>query len=85
MSRNAGDIHLAVTGSPCNPYSTMRTKRFHDGGVASHSMDGTTMTCVIEFYQQFEPKTGVTEQVAGFDKRTSTSDPITPYQRLLDF
>ena len=80
-ARQAGAVNLAVTGSPCNPYSIMRCKRFADGSVASHSMHGTTMQLVIDFYKKYEPHVGITEQVAGFGKRTSTADPTSPYRR----
>ena len=29
-------VDVGVTGSPCNPFSTQRTKRFQNGDVASH-------------------------------------------------
>ena len=76
------DVHIGVTGSPCNPYSTQRCKRFADDSVASHSMTTTTMDSVIAFYKKFEPKVGVTEQVKGFDMRESSSDPTTPCSKL---
>ena len=76
-------INLGVTGSPCNPYSVQRAKRFHDGNVTQHSMNAITMRSVIEFYCTFEPKTGVTEQVRGFVMRSSTNDATTPCDRLL--
>ena len=76
------DIHLAVTGSPCNPFSSYRTKRFHDGA-SSHSMYSTTAEDVISFYRQFEPHVGITEQVKGFDMATSKEDPETPMQKPL--
>lgn len=75
---------LGVTGSPCNPYSVRRAKRFVDGSISEHSMNKTTMESVIQFYQTFEPHTGVTEQVAGFLKRTSDVDPESPCEKCLE-
>ena len=77
------DIDLGVTGSPCNPYSTKRAKRFEDGNVAHHSMNDTTQSSVLRFYQIFEPKVGVTEQVQGFGMPVSTSTSTTPLQLQL--
>lgn len=72
---------LAMTGSPCNPYSTQRAKRFLDGSVANHPLATVTMTGVVEFYLKFEPKLGIMEQVKGFMKRTSHTDMETPCDR----
>ena len=80
-SKRIGEIHLGVTGSPCNPFSTMRAKRFADGSVSGHSMSDTTFDSVVSFYQKYEPRVGVSEQVLGFDMKTSTNDACTPYQR----
>ena len=76
-------VSLGVTGSPCNPFSTARPKRFADGSVASHSMTRTTMASVLEFYQRFEPRAGITEQVKGFGMRTSSNTSETPLQQFL--
>ena len=78
-----GEVDLGVTGSPCNPFSTQRTKRFSDGDVVSHHQFETTMTSIIEFYEHVEPKLGITEQVAGFDKPLSTTQSETPLQMRL--
>ncbi|CAE7208256.1 unnamed protein product, partial [Symbiodinium necroappetens] len=80
-SLRRGEVNLGVTGSPCNPFSLRRTKRFADGSVAAHSMSDTTFESVVGFYQRYEPRVGVSEQVLGFDMKTSSSDPTTPYQR----
>ena len=74
-------VSLAVMGSPCNPYSTKRCKRFVDGDVATHPMNGTTQTSVVEMYKEFEPRIGITEQVRGFQMRTSASEDVSPYDR----
>lgn len=78
-----GEVDLGVTGSPCNPFSTQRTKRFSDGDVVSHHQYETTMTSIIDFYQHVEPKLGITEQVAGFDKPLSTTQSETPLRMWL--
>ena len=77
-------IALGVTGSPCNPFSTQRTKRFSDGSISNHAMSVTTMASVLNFYTAWEPHAGITEQVQGFGMRTSSSDPETPLEKFLD-
>ena len=73
---------LGVTGSPCNPYSIRRAKRFQDGSISEHSMNDTTQGSVIKFYQKFEPRTGISEQVMGFGMRTSSSVSQTPCEQF---
>ena len=74
---------LLVTGSPCNPFSTMRCKRFENGDVVDHSKYGLTESVVTGLYRTLCPKVGVTEQVEGFDRPFSTSNPDTPLAKLL--
>ena len=77
------DTSLGVTGSPCNPYSTQRCKRFQDGDVAAHTMHNTTIRDVVSYYQVFQPHAGITEQVKGFGMATSSQDSESPLQKLL--
>lgn len=37
-----GVFDLAMVGSPCNPFSTQRTKRFSDGNVKEHHLYSVT-------------------------------------------
>ena len=76
------EINLGVTGSPCNPFSQYRTKRFSDGAVC-HSMYKTTSEDVVGFYTKYEPHCGITEQVKGFGMPTSQSDQETPMKKPL--
>ena len=59
---------LLVTGSPCNPYSTRRAKRFAEDSISEHSMTTTTMESVVSTYRKYEPHTGIMEQVTVFEK-----------------
>ena len=77
------DIDIGVTGSPCNPFSTQRSKRYATGDVASHISFEVTMVNVIGFYTAIEPRLGVSEQVAGFDQPFSRDQRETPLQMLL--
>lgn len=73
---------LLVTGSPCNPYSTRRAKRFAEDSISEHSMTTTTMESVVSTYRKYEPHTGIMEQVTGFSKRTSHSNAQSPYEQF---
>lgn len=79
----APEPDLAITGSPCNPFSTQRSKRFVDGNVSSHISFNITMQGVVNFYKVVLPKVGITEQVEGFDKPMSTTDSTTPLELFL--
>ena len=76
-------VSLALTGSPCNPFSTQRRKRFHEQSVSEHSMTQTTMSEVVQLYKKWEPRAAIAEQVRGFDMRTSNKDPETPCSKQL--
>ena len=76
-------IDLLVSGSPCDPYSCQRPKRFADGSVKDHKDYETTMTSVVAMYQKYQPHVGIMEQVMGFTKPMSTTSAPddTPYRR----
>ncbi|CAE7321324.1 unnamed protein product, partial [Symbiodinium sp. CCMP2592] len=69
-----GNISLALTGSPCNPFSKQRAKRFRDQSVQLHHMTETTMSGVVGLYRKWEPRAAIMEQVRGFDMKTSQAD-----------
>ncbi len=75
------NIHFGIAGAPCDPYSTQRSKRYHDGSVANHPDFHVLNDSMISFWKKYEPKTGIVEQVVGFSKATSVNDPVTPLQR----
>ena len=81
--RDRPTVDVGVTGSPCNPFSTQRSKRFQDGDVASHKFFETTMVSIIRFYEVLEPRLGITEQVCGFDQPFTSGNSATPLQMLL--
>ena len=74
---------LLVTGSPCNPFSTQRCKRYQTGDVLEHSKFSLTESIVTGLYQTLCPKIGVTEQVEGFERPFSTGNSDTPLAQLL--
>ena len=74
-------IDLMVTGSPCDPFSVQRAKRFQMGDVKNHAAYSVTMSSVISMYEKYEPYVGVVEQVMGFLYPLDTTTDRTPYDR----
>ncbi|CAE7032837.1 unnamed protein product [Symbiodinium sp. CCMP2592] len=83
-SERSADVDLLVCGSPCNPFSRMRGKRFHQDSVMSHKSYATTFVDVFKAFEAFEPKTAVMEQTAGFGLPFDCSTSETPLQRFID-
>lgn len=78
-----GCVDLLMTGSPCNPFSQQRNKRFHEDSVQSHHQANLTMESVVHMYMKHEPRVGVLEQVYGFCMPISKSDKTTPKELFL--
>ena len=76
-----GEVHLLMTGSPCDPFSVQRNKRFADGNVKNHCQFDVTMEKVIQLYQIYEPKKGLFEQVHGFCLPFEAGGDETPKHR----
>ena len=74
-------VDLLVTGSPCDPFSKMRCKRFRTDDVKNHVDYGTTMRHVVDMYMKFEPRVGILEQVLGFSMPFTAGGTETPMQR----
>ena len=72
---------LAISGSPCHPFSTMRAKRFSDGSVAAHPEYAVTARQLLDWYQKFEPRCMIAEQVLGFDMKMDAQDTKSPLNR----
>ena len=72
---------IMVTGSPCDPFSVQRAKRFQCGAVKDHVAYRITMSSVIDMYCKYGPHVGVLEQVMGFTYPLDTTTDETPYQR----
>lgn len=79
--RPNSSVAILFTGSPCDPFSTQRSKRFVSGNVKDHSQFDVTMEKVIQLYVQYEPEKGVLEQVWGFTLPFAADDPETPKSR----
>ena len=74
-------VQLLVTGSPCDPFSQLRSKRFADGSVAGHGQFNITMMEVISLYTRYEPLVAIFEQVRGFGMPFSAGGTETPKSR----
>ena len=74
-------IDLMVTGSPCDPFSVQRSKRFRHDAVKTHKDFDTTMDSVVSMYRKFEPSVGILEQVKGFIMPFVAGGAETPLDR----
>ena len=72
---------LAVTGTPCHPYSKQRAKRFLPNSVTGHDEFKVTFSSLLDWYRTFEPRCVVAEQVMGFDMVEHSGSTVTPYER----
>ncbi|CAE7750691.1 unnamed protein product [Symbiodinium sp. CCMP2456] len=72
-----------VLGAPCNPFSVMRAKRFHENSVMQHRQTGLSFDGALDLLKKFRPVTMIVETTDGFlapfDKTTQDS----PYKMLL--
>lgn len=75
------DVQYMILGTPCNPFSVQRPKRFLDGSVREHSMYEQTFKDAFEHLRVFQPLTVTMEQTGGFDLPESKSVSTTPMQR----
>ena len=81
VDSHAAGIDLLVSGSPCDPFSCQRSKRFVEGDVKAHSQYDVTMEHIIGLYKKYAPSVGIFEQVMGFLKPLSTATKETPCSR----
>ncbi|CAE7252717.1 unnamed protein product [Symbiodinium sp. CCMP2592] len=73
---------LCVFGTPCNPFSDLRMKRYRDDSVARHPLAEVTFRDAKSMIVQGDHRCIIMEQVAGFDKMESGSDTLsTPMRR----
>lgn len=75
--------NLLVMGTPCNPFSAQRTKRFHPESVMAHSLAEHTFQESFELLEKSKPINAVLEQSEGFSKPLATNTAETPMSRRL--
>ena len=80
-SCSIANVDYLVFGTPCNPFSTQRPKRFADGSVKSHQLAHHTFQEALDMLQAFEPPTATMEQTEGFGMREDSSTDTTPLER----
>ena len=76
------DVDSMVLGSPCNPFSRMTNKRFHQDSVVQHRSYNTTFVECYDAFVAFEPRTATMEQSDGFGLPYDSGTEETPLQRL---
>lgn len=77
--------HLAVWGTPCDPFSRQNAKKRFCCGATAHVKYDTTFSELRDWLQAHNPGTGVMEQVHGFDMPTSPTNPTSPLAMLLGY
>ena len=77
----AEGVDLLIAGSPCDPFSKMRAKRFASGTLKKHVSYGLTMDAMVDSFLCHKPRIAVMEQVAGFTMTSETGASDTPYSR----
>ena len=70
-----------ITGSPCDPFSVQRCKRFRAGDVKEHCDFKVTMQCIIQMFEKYTPAIGVMEQVMSFLMPFEQGGQVTPCDR----
>ena len=80
-SSSRESVDLMVTGSPCDPFSVMRSKRFCHDAVKCHPDFQTTMECLVSMYRAYEPRVATLEQVKGFTMPFEAGGGETPMER----
>ena len=74
-------VDYLVMGTPCQPFSCQRVKRFAPGAVAVHSLVSCTFRDSYELLEAFEPPTATMEQVLGFKRPMEKGSDETPFDR----
>ncbi|CAE7297676.1 unnamed protein product [Symbiodinium sp. CCMP2592] len=74
-------VHLMVVGSPCDPFSVQRAKRFHEGQVKEHRDFYVTMKSLVSMFQVYQPQVAIVEQVKGFLLPLCVGSNETPFHR----
>ena len=77
------DVDMLFSGSPCDPFSQQRCKRFRDDSVKAHGQFKVSMKEVIDLYKLHEPRKMVFEQVMGFQMPFEKGGKTTPKDMYL--
>ena len=72
---------LMVFGTPCQPYSTQRQKRWNEDSVMNHDLAARTFTDAYDLLAYFQPVSAVMEQTQGFDLPLYKGASETPMTR----
>lgn len=79
-------IDLAVMGTPCDPFSEQRCKRYQDGTVKQHHLYKVTFEDALNLLTSKDsPNAVILEQVLGFAEPESQSESTSPLDRPVHF
>ncbi|CAE7247498.1 unnamed protein product [Symbiodinium sp. CCMP2592] len=72
-----------VVGAPCNPFSVMRHKRFHENSVMQHRQAALSFEGVFDLLKKFAPVTMIVETTDGFRSPFDKTTEDSPHKMLL--
>ncbi|CAE8649286.1 unnamed protein product [Polarella glacialis] len=72
-----------VMGTPCNPFSRQRNKRFHEKSVMQHELAQHTFTDAYLLLEKYEPPSATMEQSDGFSAPLHAGSDDSPLKRFL--
>lgn len=77
------EADLGICGTPCHPYSTQRAERFKSGSVDSHKEYDVAMEDFFGWFEAFQPRALIFEQVMGLNLPFEAGGQETPLSRFL--
>lgn len=78
-----GECDILVMGTPCNPFSQQRSKRFQ-GTVLNHSLAHHTFEDAYSMLEKVKPIHAILEQTHGFGMVIQTGATQSPMRMLLN-
>ena len=80
--RKRSQIDVAIFGTPCDPFSEQRNKRYSDGSVRQHPLYEVTFTDAFNLLTEASsPHACILEQVLGFNEKISRTCEETPMEQ----
>ncbi|CAE7629924.1 unnamed protein product [Symbiodinium sp. CCMP2592] len=76
-------VDLLVAGTPCNPFSGQRHKRFKPGSVANHALTSHTYKELLALVRKTQPTNIIMEQSEGFGKPVASGEAESPLDQFL--
>ena len=76
------EIDYLFMGTPCNPFSPQRVKRYSNSSVKDHQLYKATFKEAFDMLLTFRPKSATMEQSLGFGLPEEAGGEVTPLRRL---